>query len=197
MLFPVYNFKTAVAGSVEISSQSNCCTPVKTEICCALEPQRGCGTKGTEKSQSCSTSPDSDKNITLALLLRETTTASLMVIKFMLLAFFINALISFYVPQEFIIGILGGEKASTVVTAALIGIPAYTSNITALPLVSGLLALGMSPGAALAFLIAGPTTTLPAMMAVFGLVRRKIFLLYLSFSLLGAILSGLLYNMFH
>ncbi len=46
------------------------------------------------------------------------------------------------------------------------------------------------PAAALAFLIAGPTTTLPAMAAVWTLVKSRIFILYVSFSLVGAILLG-------
>ena len=66
------------------------------------------------------------------------------------------------------------------------------SNITELPLIGGLLELGMNEGASIAFLISGPITTLPAMAAVWGLVRRKIFLMYVSFALIGAILFGLL-----
>jgi hypothetical protein len=45
---------------------------------------------------------------------------------------------------------------------------AYTSNLTALPMLIGLLAPGMSPSAALAFLISGPITTLSAMATVWG-----------------------------
>jgi hypothetical protein len=68
--------------------------------------------------------------------------------------------------------------------------PAYTHNFSALPMISGLLAQGMSPAAALAFLIAGPTTTLPAMAAVWSLVSRRVFALYVSFVLMGAIIMG-------
>ncbi len=128
-------------------------------------------------------------------LMQETWAATIMVVKFMALAFFINALITFYVPREFISNLLGGNGAFSVVTAALVGIPTYTRNLTALPLISGLIALGMNKGAALAFLIAGPTTTLPAMVAVWGITKKKVFFLYLSFSLIGAILFGLLYNL--
>ncbi len=71
--------------------------------------------------------------------------------------------------------------------------PVYTTELTALPMISGLLAQGMNPAAALTFLIAGPTTTLPAMAAVWGLVTRRVFVLYLSYSLLGAIGMGYLY----
>ena len=112
----------------------------------------------------------------------------------MSLAFLINALITFYIPQDALSKLLVGHGTSSVIIATLVGIPAYTSSITALPLVGGLLALGMSKGAALAFLIAGPTTTLPAMVAVWGIAKRRVFILYLSFVLLGAMLFGLLYN---
>jgi uncharacterized membrane protein YraQ (UPF0718 family) len=51
----------------------------------------------------------------------------------------------------------------------------------------------MHPAAALAFLIAGPTTTLPAMAAVWGLVTRRVFLLYALLALIGAITIGYFY----
>ncbi len=130
-------------------------------------------------------------------LLNETWKATSLVVKFMALAFFVNALITFYLPEDFLNKILGMNGSFSVVIAAIIGIPAYTSNITALPLISGLLSLGMNPGAALSFLIAGPTTTLPAMIAVWGIAKRKVFLLYLSFSLIGALLFGFLYIFFN
>ena len=48
--------------------------------------------------------------------------------------------------------------------------------------------------AALAFLIAGPVTTLPAIAAVWPLVARRVFGLYVSFALAGAILIGYIYS---
>lgn len=72
----------------------------------------------------------------------------------------------------------------------------YTSNITALPMVGGLLELGLNKGAALSFLIAGATTTLPAMVAVWGITRKKVFCLYLAFVLIGALVTGICFNIF-
>lgn len=128
-------------------------------------------------------------------LLKETWTATRMVIQFMALAFFLEALILLFVPQEWIIGLLGEGNQWAIPAAALLGVPIYTSNLTALPLIGGLLAQGMNPAAALAFLIAGPTTTLPAMTAVWGLVTRRVFSLYVLISLLGAILFGYLFSL--
>ena len=125
-------------------------------------------------------------------LFNESYSATLMVIKFMAMAFFLEALIVLYVPTEWITGLMGRENTWAIITAAILGIPTYTSNLSALPMVSGLLAQGMSPAAALAFLIAGPTTTLPAMAAVWSLVSHRVFAMYVSFALIGAIVLGYL-----
>lgn len=123
-------------------------------------------------------------------LINESFAATLMVVKFMALAFFLEALIILYVPAEWITSVMGQDNSWAIITAAILGVPTYTSNLSALPMVSGLLAQGMSPAAALAFLIAGPTTTLPAMAAVWSLVSHRVFALYVSFALIGAIILG-------
>lgn len=127
----------------------------------------------------------------------ETVAATMLVVKFMALAFFIEALITLYVPAEWVSALLGHKNHGAIIWATLIGVPAYTSNLTALPMISGLLVQGMDRGAALAFLIAGPTTTLPAMAAVWGLVSRRVFLLYVSIALLGSLVVGYAYSLAH
>ena len=127
-------------------------------------------------------------------LFKETWAAVILVMKFMILSFILKALIRLYVPIEWLTGLLGSQNDFSILTAALIGVPMYTSNLAALPLIGTLLGKGMAPAAALAFLIAGPTTTIPAMAAVWGIVNRRVFVLYLSFSFLGAIVFGYLYQ---
>lgn len=129
-------------------------------------------------------------------LLYEILSATQMVAKFMFLAWFLGAIINLYIPESFVTKVLGSNNPFSVLIAAVLGIPAYTSSFAALPLIGGLLDQGMYPAAALAFLIAGPTTTLPAMSAVWGLVNRKVFLLYVGFSLFGAIILGFFYGLF-
>jgi hypothetical protein len=110
--------------------------------------------------------------------------------RWLLLAFVLEALIIRYVPQAAIIALLGHDNPLAIPLAALIGVPLYLSNISALPIVAGLLTQGMQPGAAIAFLIAGPVTTIPAMTAVWGVVQHRVFALYLGFGLIGAMLFG-------
>jgi hypothetical protein len=114
--------------------------------------------------------------------------------RWLALAFLLEALMLRYVPQAAIASVLGTGNALAVIFAALVGIPLYLNNVSALPIVSGLLAQGMQPGAAVAFLIAGPVTTVPAMSAVWGVVRPRVFGLYLGVSLVGAIVLGYLTN---
>jgi uncharacterized membrane protein YraQ (UPF0718 family) len=158
----------------------------------ASQSSCGCGTSSPPSAEnSCSLQPPTFRQRLLA----ESKNATLMVAKFMALAFLLEALITLYVPSEWIAGLLGQQNRWSILAAALIGVPVYTTELTALPLMSGLLAQGMNPAAALAFLIAGPTTTLPAMAAVWGLTTRRVFFLYVSFALFGAVVFGYAYSL--
>jgi uncharacterized membrane protein YraQ (UPF0718 family) len=112
--------------------------------------------------------------------------------RWLLVAFALEAVIVATVPQETVASTLGSGNLWSVPLAALIGVPLYVSNFTALPIVSGLLGQGMSSGAAIAFLLAGPVTTVPAMLAVRPLVRRDVFMYYLAVGVLGATVLGAL-----
>lgn len=155
-------------------------------------PAAGCasGCCGEDAAGVCTVEPPSFRR----RLLQETWAATQLVVKFMALAFLLEALILIFVPGAWIAGLLGTQNRWAGPLTALLGVPVYTSNLTALPMIGGLLAQGVNRAAALAFLIAGPTTTLPAMAAVWGLVQRRVFLLYVSFALLGALVLGLVYD---
>jgi uncharacterized membrane protein YraQ (UPF0718 family) len=115
--------------------------------------------------------------------------------KYILLAFVLEAFIVRYVPMVWVAGVLGSGNEAGPLLAALVGIPAYASSISAMPVVRGLMDLGMDKGTALAFMIGGAATSIPAMAAVFSIVKRKVFFLYLAYSMLGAIASGYIYRL--
>jgi len=46
----------------------------------------------------------------------------------------------------------------------------------------------------MAFLVAGGVTSIPAAIAVFALVKKPVFALYIAFALTGSLASGLLYQ---
>ncbi|MBE9069310.1 permease [Leptolyngbya cf. ectocarpi LEGE 11479] len=114
--------------------------------------------------------------------------------KWLALAFVLESLMLVYVPNTWIQTIAGDGSLLSVVGAALVGIPAYLNGYAALPLVEGLVNQGMAPGAGMAFLLAGGATSIPAMIAVFALARRPVFLAYLGFAFMGSVTAGLAYS---
>jgi uncharacterized protein len=144
-------------------------------------------------TSSCAVSQEHEERISDRIQ-EEGKKAVFMIIKFMTLAFFLEALIIRYLPQEWIVGILGSNNSFAIPVSAFIGIPLYTTNLTALGIMGGLLEQGMSPAAVLAFLIGGATTTVPAMAAVYGIVKRRVFILYVAFALGASLITAYLYQ---
>ena len=114
--------------------------------------------------------------------------------KWLTLAFLIESLMVAYVPPDLVARWLGGDEWWVIPAASGIGIPAYLNGYAAIPLVRGLMEIGMLPGAGLAFMIAGGVTSIPAAMAVYMAVNRQVFAVYLVLGLSGAIASGFAYQ---
>ncbi len=110
--------------------------------------------------------------------------------KWLTFAFFLESLMVAYVPNDWVAGALGESNVIAVPLAVLVGIPSYLNGYAAIPLVSGLLELGMAPGAAMAFMTAGAVSSIPAAIAVFALVRKPVFAFYVVLGVIGATLSG-------
>lgn len=118
---------------------------------------------------------------------------ALFLLKWLSLAYLLEALLILYVPAELIGQVVGGEGFLPVVWGALVGMPAYLNSYAAPPLVAGLMEQGMSAGSAMAFMLAGAISSIPAMTAVYSLVKRQVFAAYLAFGVGGAILFALIF----
>ena len=125
----------------------------------------------------------------------ELTRSFLFLTKWLVLAFLLESLMVAYVPADWIAQFLGQGGVGGITVAALVGVPAYLNGYAALPLMSGLVNAGMDPGAAMAFLIAGGVSSIPAAIAVFALVKLPVFFSYLILAFIGAILSGVLFSL--
>jgi len=116
--------------------------------------------------------------------------SGLLVAKWLTFAFALESLLRRAVPPELIAGWVGGESAWAIPFAVLVGTPIYLDGYASLPLVRGLVELGMAPGAALAFMIAGGITSAYASVAVYAVVRLPVFLWYIALAVVGALLAG-------
>ena len=114
--------------------------------------------------------------------------------KWMFFAFFLESIMIAYIPADWIANVVGNKSAFAIPLASVVGIPAYMNGYAAIPLISGLMKMGMTSGAAMAFITSGAVSSIPAALAVYALVRKSIFALYLIFGLFGSMLAGYIFQ---
>jgi len=115
--------------------------------------------------------------------------------KWLSLAFFLESLMIAYVSSAWIAGYVGPDNWFAIPLAAIVGAPSYLNGYAAIPLISGLIEIGMTPGAAMAFITAGAVSSIPAAIAVWALVKKPVFALYLALGLAGSMLTAWAYQL--
>lgn len=126
----------------------------------------------------------------------ETRANGLFLLKWLSLAYLVESLMVHYIPAEQIAAVVGGDGILPIIISAFVGVPAYLNSYAAPALVDGLMTQGMSAGAAMTFMIAGAVSSIPAMTAVWSLVKPRVFVAYAGLGLSGAILSGIVFGAF-
>ncbi len=124
----------------------------------------------------------------------EAATNFVFLLKWLLLAYLLEAVMLRHIPAEMIASLLGGSGLWPVLLGAFVGAPAYLNGYAAVPLVDALLTQGMAPGAAMSFVVAGGVSCIPAAVAVWALVKPRVFAAYLGYAILGAMIAGLLWG---
>lgn len=133
----------------------------------------------------------------LHFILDRTLDAVLFTGKFLLLAIIVEAVIVTLVPPSWILGLVGAQNLGSVLVAALVGLPLPVNQIPLIPILAGLLQRGMDHGAALTFMLAGPVSSIPALVALSGLFRRRVVGVFLAVTLGLSMLMGWGYQLLH
>jgi len=89
---------------------------------------------------------------------------------------------------------VGEDKWWAIPAAVFVGAPAYIDGYAALPLTRGLIDNGMSPGAAMAFLVSGGVVSIWGALAIFPVLKLRPFLLYLGLAVAGSLLAGYVFG---
>ncbi len=113
----------------------------------------------------------------------------------MLLGVAIAAAISIFVPESLLTKHLSGGLFS-MVAMLLFGIPVYVCATASVPIAAALIAKGVSPGAALVFLMTGPATNGAGIAAVWKSMGHRTAIVYLATTAMTALLAGLLLDRF-
>ena len=114
---------------------------------------------------------------------------------YFLLGILLSALFQRYVPQDLMTKLFAGNKAWGVLMAATLGVPLYACGGGTIPLLRQWLWDGMSYGSAAAFMLTGPATKITNLGAVKIILGLRNFILYLGFTVVFALITGLVVNL--
>lgn len=111
--------------------------------------------------------------------------------KWLIVGIAIAGIISYALPESFILSYLGGGVGSMLVML-VIGIPLYICATASTPLAAALIAKGMSPGTAFVFLLSGPATNSATITMVAKFLGKRSAAIYLASIGIFSIAFGLL-----
>lgn len=113
--------------------------------------------------------------------------------KWLILGVVVGGAISALVPADFGTRYLQGPLLSYIVIL-LISIPIYVCATGSIPIAASLIAKGVLPGAALAFLIAGPATNTVTISFLYKKMGARITVIYITSIVVVSVASGLLFD---
>jgi uncharacterized membrane protein YraQ (UPF0718 family)/copper chaperone CopZ len=105
----------------------------------------------------------------------------------------VSAAIEYFVPPSGLSYLDAPVWVSSLV-ALLIGLPLYVCATASVPIAASLVAAGLSPGAALVFLMAGPATNVATIGAIYRTLGPRNLGIYLSVIVVGSLGFGALFD---
>jgi uncharacterized membrane protein YraQ (UPF0718 family)/copper chaperone CopZ len=106
--------------------------------------------------------------------------------------------LSALVPEGFFAEYLGGGSFGTQIVAMLVmmlvGLPLYVCATASVPLAAAMIHMGVSPGAALVFLMTGPATNAASVATVWKVMGKRTAILYVATVAVSALVAGLVLN---
>jgi len=107
------------------------------------------------------------------------------------LALLIEAVIQVFLPIGWVTWLVGRSGPGSVAAAALVALPLPAHQVPVVPILAGLQQKGIAVGADLAFLMAGPVTSIPAIVALSAIFLTRVVVVFILIGLSGSILLGL------
>lgn len=114
--------------------------------------------------------------------------------KYVLIGVLIGSLIHNYIPENIINAILGKDKWYSVLIATIVGIPMYADIFGTLPIAEALVAKGVGLGTVLSFMMAVTALSLPSIIMLSKVVKKKLLGLFIALVSVGIIIIGYIFN---
>ena len=108
----------------------------------------------------------------------------------------IGAAIHNVIPQDVIEFVLGNDNPFSVLIASVVGIPMYADIFGTIPIAEALLGKGVGVGTILAFMMSVTALSLPSMVMLSKVVKKRLLFTFIGIVSFGIILIGYLFNVF-
>lgn len=106
----------------------------------------------------------------------------------------IGALIHNWIPQSVVETVVGQDNPFAVLLATAVGIPMYADIFGTLPIAEALFGKGVGIGTVLAFMMAVTALSLPSMIMLSQVVKKKLLLIFIGIVATGIIIIGYTFN---
>ena len=116
------------------------------------------------------------------------------VVPYVLIGVGIGAIIHNWIPEDFIVKVLGDNNPFGVVLASIAGVPMYADIFGTIPIAEALLAKGALLGVVLSFMMGVTTLSLPSMIMLRKAVKPKLLGIFIAICTVGIIVVGYFFN---
>ena len=100
-----------------------------------------------------------------------------------------------WIPEDFIVKVLGDNNPFGVILATVAGIPMYADIFGTIPIAEALLAKGALLGVVLSFMMSVTTLSLPSMIMLRKEVKPKLLAIFIGVCTVGIIVVGYFFNL--
>ena len=107
----------------------------------------------------------------------------------------IGAFLHNWVPQEWILALLGGKTVWGVLLATLIGVPIYADIFGTLPIAEALYLAQVPVGTILALMMSITTLSLPSLIMLSKVMTRRLLFTFIGIVVGGIVFIGYFFNM--
>ncbi len=141
-----------------------------------------------------SESPELTRKDRIEFAKEQTRSTLKQVFPYILIGVGIGAGIHNWIPQEWIVSLLGSKNPFGVILATVVGIPMYADIFGTIPIAEALLAKGAQLGTVLSFMMGVTTLSLPSLIMLSKAVKPKLLALFIAMCTIGIIIVGYLFN---
>lgn len=141
-------------------------------------------------------SPDLTKKDRLIYAKEQTLSAFIKVLPYILIGVGIGAIIHNWIPEEWVVSLLGSSNPFGVILATVIGVPMYADIFGTIPIAEALLFKGAQLGTVLSFMMGVTTLPLPSIIMLRKAVKPKLLALFIVLCTIGIIIVGYVFNAF-